>query len=346
MFVGGIGKINLRPGAASFDSMHRCIIVRSLAITVVITGLSAAVLLAFCLGKSDAVLIPTKPTVSYLMIAFMLASSLLIGAGAGVASYYAARGIISDLCSKISSMKMLGQDITHELSAPLGSIVSRVQLLQRDSEHSNVTGQLALLSEAANRALTLVGDYRALSTYEETTQGQFSIIRLDHLVTQCVREMTPLFEARNMRIEVPHLDPAGIAGNREGIKRLITNLLSNGLRYGAKGGAVAVSLSRERKYLRLTVKDDGVGIPSEEMENLFVRFYRGTNSVGKSNSTGLGLAIVKSVVDAHAGKIDVTSKLGCGTQFDVLLPVISDKNFVALPALLDRNFSFGPSAKH
>jgi signal transduction histidine kinase len=104
------------------------------------------------------------------------------------------------------------------------------------------------------------------------------------------------------------------------MNQLIDNLISNAIKYTSEGGKATVVVARNGEAIHVEVRDTGVGIPPDEVEKLFTRFFRASTS-GVASGTGLGLSIVKSIVEAHRGTIDVRSTLGEGTTFLVDLPL-------------------------
>ena len=139
------------------------------------------------------------------------------------------------------------------------------------------------------------------------------------LVEESCHLLAPLAAERGVIMET-QTEPAVIRGDRERLAEVVANLVGNALRYNREGGRVDVKLRRAKQVI-LEVADTGIGIPSEELPHVFERFYR----VDKARSrmlggSGLGLAIAKSIVEAHGGKISVTSQLGSGTTFTVTLP--------------------------
>ena len=104
----------------------------------------------------------------------------------------------------------------------------------------------------------------------------------------------------------------------------LTNIIENAIKYNKpEGGWVRISLNADRKYFYVTIADSGIGIPEDDVDNIFERFYR----VDKSHSrdiggTGLGLAITKSAIAMHRGAVRVTSKLGEGTTFSIRIPLM------------------------
>jgi signal transduction histidine kinase len=118
------------------------------------------------------------------------------------------------------------------------------------------------------------------------------------------------------------LQTAHLYGDAEALKRLITNLLQNALKYTDANGEVKVSLETVSRQTKLVIADTGIGIASENLQHLFNRFYRVDPSRSRNaGGSGLGLSIVKAIVDAHKGKIEVQSGLGKGTTLSILLPL-------------------------
>src|SRR6185436_8003305 len=102
-------------------------------------------------------------------------------------------------------------------------------------------------------------------------------------------------------------------------------------KYTVPGGKVTLSLTKDETWVKVAVQDTGIGIASENIPNLFDRFYRVDKARSRdAGGTGLGLAIAKSVIDAHNGKITVESQLGRGTMFTVWLPLVETKPFEAV----------------
>jgi signal transduction histidine kinase len=111
-----------------------------------------------------------------------------------------------------------------------------------------------------------------------------------------------------------------LMGDRNQLKRLLLNLITNAIKYNQKEGWVRISLQRKDEDALLMVADNGKGIPAKSIPNLFIRFYRVPDQEGLISGTGLGLAIAKRIVLNHGGTIEVDSKVGKGTTFKVILP--------------------------
>jgi signal transduction histidine kinase len=115
--------------------------------------------------------------------------------------------------------------------------------------------------------------------------------------------------------------------DRERIVQLLTNLVGNALKFTPRGGSVSVTLTEAPSTVTIEVRDTGPGIQADELPHIFDRFYRGTNTGdARASGSGLGLAIVRSIVDMHAGEVDVASVVGQGTAFRITLPRFLDDN--------------------
>jgi signal transduction histidine kinase len=116
--------------------------------------------------------------------------------------------------------------------------------------------------------------------------------------------------------------PVRIRHDPQRIGQVVTNLVHNALKFTQRGGSVTVELAPDPDGARIVVKDTGVGIDASELPHIFDRFFRGTMAnEARGSGSGLGLAIVKSIVDLHAGRISVDSRLGAGTTFTLILPL-------------------------
>lgn len=214
-------------------------------------------------------------------------------------------------------------DAGHELQTPVSIIQSTAQNLERRAKDvSWLDKKLSIIRRSADRMDRLIGDLKVLSQIES---GQIvrlsSVFRFDHVVSAVIEDMETLFEEKNLTLKADIDSPVSIDGDPEAIHRVVSNLLSNALRYTDAPGTVTVTLKQLGKNARLTVEDSGIGIPPTSLNNVFNRFYRVDRSRSRgSGGSGLGLAIVKAAVRAHAGRIEVMSEVGKGTRFVVNLP--------------------------
>jgi signal transduction histidine kinase len=147
-------------------------------------------------------------------------------------------------------------------------------------------------------------------------------VELDQLLFEVFEEMKILSEGKH-DIQIDYIEPTVITGDRDRLKQVFLNLGSNAVKYSPEGTKITLSLQRKREWVEVVVRDEGYGIPKEELGRLFERFYRGDKSRTRSKSDvgyGLGLPIAYWIVRSHKGRIDVDTEVNQGTTFTVRLP--------------------------
>jgi signal transduction histidine kinase len=127
-----------------------------------------------------------------------------------------------------------------------------------------------------------------------------------------------------VQIKLPEIDQIMINGDRDRLKQVLINLISNAIKYTPQGGEVVLSLAKVGEQARLIVRDTGQGIPADDLPHIFERFYRAEKSRtrSKAGGFGLGLSIAYWIVNHHGGQIEVDSAEGKGTTFCIYLPVM------------------------
>lgn len=211
---------------------------------------------------------------------------------------------------------------THDLKGPLGAIaVSCDVLLDKPSGDDREQALLERISSSANSAINLIEEFLSMRRIEE---GAFVMhpVRgsLDSVTRRVVEAFKLTAKTRGIDVRVD-CESEEIHGCVDplGFERVITNLVSNGIKFSTKGGAVEIVLRRIATGVVLSVRDHGVGMEPSDAQRLFQRYARLAAHANVSGS-GLGLFIVKCIVSAHGGSIDVTSAVGRGTTFEVFFP--------------------------
>jgi len=218
-------------------------------------------------------------------------------------------------------------NVSHELRAPLASIKAYTELLLDELEGDDRDLRqrfLTVIDRETDRLTGLIGDLLDLSRLEA---GQF-VMKKDPLhVGEIVADVLGLFDiqAQERKISLhadiqPDLPP--ILADRELLNMLIKNLVGNAIKFSNQGGRVDVVARREDANLILSVIDQGVGIPPDDLPHIFEKFYRVWSTTESGiEGVGLGLVLAKEAAEAHGGQVEVESELGVGSRFIVTLPI-------------------------
>ena len=212
-------------------------------------------------------------------------------------------------------------DVSHELRTPLTVIKGNVDLMRRMQQFD--AESLTSIDQEAGRLTRLVGGLLMLAQAES---GKLPLnlrpVELDLLVTEVFQEMHILAGGR-VRVHLNEIDQLMVNGDRDRLKQVLINLVANAIQYTPLNGDVFLSLSKVRDQARILCRDNGPGIPAEDLPHIFERFYRAEKSRtrGKATGFGLGLSIAKWIVEHHGGRIEVSSKEGQGTTFAIWLPL-------------------------
>ena len=216
--------------------------------------------------------------------------------------------------------------ISHELRTPLTSIIGYTELLAEvEGEGLSEEGRkfLEVIERNSRRELSLVGDLLMLTRIEA---GSFRVERgeadLERIVAEAVEEAMPGAERSEVELVFSSTETPTIEGDAHRLGQVVTNLISNAVKFTPAGGVVRITLAPAGAAgVRLEVADTGIGIPESEQRLLFDRMYRAREAERRQiQGTGLGLTIVKAIVDAHRGWIEVSSTEGEGATFTIELP--------------------------
>jgi heavy metal sensor kinase len=223
-------------------------------------------------------------------------------------------------------MRQFSSDAAHELKTPLTALRGEMEVaLRKEREPAEYRSVLASGLEEAAKLERIIDDLLLLARTDASSSTLMNeSVALDEVVLEAHEETCRLAERMGVSLVLSKLDQVSIKGNAMLVRRLLVNLIDNGVKYNRPGGNVSVTLELERggNEARLVVEDAGIGIPAESLPHLFDRFYRVDKARSRDvGGTGLGLAIVKRVAEAHGGTVTVESKPGKGSRFTVVLPV-------------------------
>lgn len=213
-------------------------------------------------------------------------------------------------------------NVSHELKTPLTSINGYAEMIANGMVEGDEVQKFAgIIKKEGTRLLTLIESILNLSKLEdETIEKTYEDIDLYEIANEIVNRVNPQAISHKVNLDVRG-EAVFISANRRMIEDLIYNLIDNAVKYNVENGMVLVSVYNEGNYGVISVKDSGIGIPKEEQDRIFERFYRIDKSRSKKiEGSGLGLSIVKHIVEYHNGLITLESEIGEGTTITVKLP--------------------------
>lgn len=240
----------------------------------------------------------------------------------GLAGYIASFVDTSELHAAQKARDETMRFISHDLRSPLASIVTLIDDTSRSS-HSTGADKLALIGRYAHGALDLADDLFRLARAEAADPRRFVELDPAALVQDAADEAWAAAEQKAIRIKVATecAWDATVLGDAGLLRRAMTNLLDNAIKYSPPKTTVTISLREDGERLLIEVTDEGYGIAPEHIGQLFTRYARfSAPGQPEARGVGLGLVMVKTVVERHGGSVDVSSVLGKGTTFALRLP--------------------------
>jgi signal transduction histidine kinase len=211
--------------------------------------------------------------------------------------------------------------VSHELRTPLASMLGFTTLLiERETDPETRQRYLEIIASQGRRLASLLDDFLNVQRLEE---GRLELASELVDVAAVLREQAQLYSAESdrhrleLRLAEQHLP---VRGDPDRLAQVIGNLLSNAIKYSPSGGRVEIVGEHENGTVRISVRDEGVGIPVHQQEKIFTKFFRGDAAASGIAGSGLGLAFARAVVEAHGGRMSFTSESGKGSVFRVELP--------------------------
>ncbi len=222
--------------------------------------------------------------------------------------------------------------VTHEMRSPLTAIQGSSELMSRYNLTDDKRKQIATMIHAESKRLA-----RMIQTFldvERLSEGQMDFKRepftLTDVVANCTERVRPLAERKQIAIETDGNVAGVLLGDRELFEYAVYNLLTNAIKYSPTATTTTVTCSFETGMLRLSVRDQGIGMDASETGKVFQRFYRTRRAEASGETgTGIGLSIVQQIVELHGGRIQVSSTPGEGSCFTVIVPAQSGAGSLA-----------------
>lgn len=240
--------------------------------------------------------------------------------------------MLNELSSTVNKMALeLGQledmrqefisNVSHEIKSPLTSIKGFAEALEsKEISFSTKKHYLSIIKQESNRLSRLSDNLLRLASLEsEVVKLKPSLYRLDEQIRDLILSFEPQWLEKEIEMEL-FLDEIKITADRDLLSQVWSNLISNSIKYTPIGGKVKLYLSIQGSQIVFKIKDNGIGISSEDQTHIFERFYKTDKSRQPVHKgSGLGLAIAKKIIELHQGKIEVLSELKKGTTFVIYL---------------------------
>jgi len=218
---------------------------------------------------------------------------------------------------------------SHELRTPLTTIKAFVELLimKQGMPDAQKAKLMNTINTETDRLTRLVADLLDLARIEAgSMRWQVDDVSIEDLIRNVIESMALLFENKGLRVTTTFSQPlARLAGDRDRLIQVMTNILSNSVKFTPAGGSIHIAVRQEaepREQIVVEISDTGIGIPAVDLELIFEKFHRSDNKVTDTiEGTGLGLAITRQIVEHYGGRIWASSMQGEGSVFTVTLPL-------------------------
>lgn len=223
---------------------------------------------------------------------------------------------LNDLKSRFVTMA------SHEFRTPLSTILSSVSLIDKYNDHKDekIHKHVQRIKSAVTNMTLILNDFLSLEKLEEgKTVLREEEVNLPKLVRETIQDVTGMMKG-NQSVDYSHEGREVLYLDQNMIRNILLNLLSNAIKFSPEDGVVKLEIRSDERELRIRISDEGIGIPKEEQEHLFERFFRARNATN-IQGTGLGLNIVSKYLEKLGGNISFKSELNKGTTFDLRIPL-------------------------
>lgn len=214
----------------------------------------------------------------------------------------------------------------HDIKTPLSVIGTSMYLVERERDFDKMTDRIEVIKGQIAHINAIVDDLVRLTKWkDDVTYSNMKMTYMNEFVSNIVNDLRVIAANKNQTLTLNLSDNCTSMIDPEKMYRAITNVIRNAIAYTPEGGAIQVSVRQEGDCVKIDVSDNGMGIPEDKLSAIFDRFYRvNANVVAVDGNSGLGLTIAREIIESHAGKISVASKMGIGSTFTISLSTFAD----------------------
>jgi len=219
--------------------------------------------------------------------------------------------------------------VTHEMKTPLTAIQGSSELIGRYNLTEDKRRQMAAMINSESKRLA--GMIQTFLNVERLSEGEMQLKRdvfpVMEVIDNCLQRIAPVAERKNIALHRGEVAAVSLSGDRELMEYAVYNLLTNAVKYSPADTAVEVMAVVRGDRLHVAVSDQGMGMDEKELRSIFRRFYRTKRAEASGESgTGIGLSIVEQIVTNHGGRMEVSSAVGKGSCFTVIMPYVAAAN--------------------
>ncbi|HAX17161.1 MAG TPA: two-component sensor histidine kinase [Actinobacteria bacterium] len=231
--------------------------------------------------------------------------------------------MISRLRDSFLRINQFSIDVSHELKTPLTILKGQTEVaLRKERNNEDYKNILKSNLEEINRMAEIIDDLLLLSK-ADTKEVKMNIedVSLRDLIADVCMNVKIFADNKGIGLTMEEMDDIKIKGDELKLRRMILNIVENGIKYTQPGGKVEICSFLNNGYVQIDIKDNGTGISENDIKFIFDRFYRGDKSRKRESGSGLGLSISRWIAEIHKGTIEVNSRLSEGSLFSIRLPV-------------------------
>lgn len=259
---------------------------------------------------------------------WQLGSSILTVLGLiAISGLWLTKKALEPVMQSFKQLQQFTADASHELRGPLTAIKASVDVMRNHPERfeQKDAKKIAAIASATQQMTHLTQDLLFLArtdAKENLSEGEWHTLALDALLDDLFDWLEPVAEAKNIQFSYDCFAKAKIKGDQAQLSRLFSNLLENALNYTPESGRITLRLVQQNQSALVSIEDTGIGIPQDSLPFVFDRFWRADQARSyRHGGTGLGLAIAQAIARRHGGQITVSSQIGQGSCFQVILPL-------------------------